>query len=94
MKRKLTSVGRPNYKEAALQQRPALRMGEGNSDNPQIGAEGLDMVREATKKVETSTALLEAAKKVLRQNGYAALSTRACGISGVGSAARSSSPRP
>jgi AcrR family transcriptional regulator len=34
------------------------------------------MAREATKKVETSTALLEAAKKVLRQNGYAALSTR------------------
>jgi AcrR family transcriptional regulator len=28
------------------------------------------------KKVETSTTLLEAAKKVLRQNGYAALSTR------------------
>src|SRR5882762_3486027 len=28
------------------------------------------------KKVETSTTLLEAAKKVLRQNGYAKLSTR------------------
>lgn len=34
------------------------------------------MAREAAKKVETSTTLLEAAKKVLRQNGYAALSTR------------------
>ena len=34
------------------------------------------MAREAAKKVETSTALLEAAKKVLRQNGYAGLSTR------------------
>jgi AcrR family transcriptional regulator len=34
------------------------------------------MAREATRKVETSTTLLEAAKKMLRQNGYAALSTR------------------
>jgi AcrR family transcriptional regulator len=34
------------------------------------------MAREATKKVETSTTLLDAAKKMLRQNGYAALSTR------------------
>jgi len=34
------------------------------------------MARKAVKKVETSTTLLEAAKKVLRQNGYAALSTR------------------
>ena len=32
--------------------------------------------RKIEKKVETSTTLLEAAKKVLRQNGYAALSTR------------------
>jgi AcrR family transcriptional regulator len=76
MMRKLTSVGRPNYTEAALQQWPALRIGEGNPDNPQTGAGGLDMAREAAKKVETSTTLLEAAKKVLRQNGYAALSTR------------------
>src|SRR6187549_2694513 len=30
----------------------------------------------ATKKAETSSTLLEAAKKVLRQNGYAGLSTR------------------
>jgi AcrR family transcriptional regulator len=34
------------------------------------------MAREATRKVETGTTLLEAAKKMLRQNGYAALSTR------------------
>lgn len=34
------------------------------------------MARVATKKPETSTTLLEAAKKVLRQNGYAGLSTR------------------
>ena len=32
--------------------------------------------RKIEKKVETSTTLLEAAKKVLRQNGYAGLSTR------------------
>src|ERR1700681_4142583 len=32
--------------------------------------------RKLEKKVETSTTLLEAAKKVLRQNGYAGLSTR------------------
>src|SRR5260370_28541929 len=32
--------------------------------------------RKIEKKAETGTALLEAAKKVLRQNGYAALSTR------------------
>jgi len=34
------------------------------------------MSRTSAKKVETSTTLLEAAKKVLRQNGYAGLSTR------------------
>src|SRR3979409_2132328 len=34
------------------------------------------MARKMEKKVETSTTLLEAAKKVLRQNGYAGLSTR------------------
>jgi AcrR family transcriptional regulator len=34
------------------------------------------VAREAAKKVETGITLLEAAKKVLRQNGYAALSTR------------------
>jgi AcrR family transcriptional regulator len=34
------------------------------------------MAREALKKPETATALLEAAKKVLRQNGYSGLSTR------------------
>ena len=34
------------------------------------------MARALAKKAETSTALLEAAKKVLRQNGYAGLSTR------------------
>jgi AcrR family transcriptional regulator len=34
------------------------------------------MARAAVKKVETSTSLLEAAKTVLRQNGYAGLSTR------------------
>jgi AcrR family transcriptional regulator len=34
------------------------------------------MVRALAKKPETSTALLEAAKKVLRQNGYSGLSTR------------------
>lgn len=34
------------------------------------------MARAVAKKVETSTVLLEAAKKVLRQNGYAGLSTR------------------
>jgi AcrR family transcriptional regulator len=34
------------------------------------------MARPAVKKVETSTSLLEAAKKVLRRNGYAGLSTR------------------
>jgi AcrR family transcriptional regulator len=34
------------------------------------------MARAAARKVETSTTLLEAAKKVLRQNGYAGLSTR------------------
>src|SRR6516162_8988040 len=34
------------------------------------------MVRVAIKQAETSTALLEAAKKVLRQNGYSGLSTR------------------
>jgi AcrR family transcriptional regulator len=34
------------------------------------------MARAATKKPDTSVALLEAAKKVLRQNGYAGLSTR------------------
>jgi AcrR family transcriptional regulator len=34
------------------------------------------MTRALAKKAETSTTLLEAAKKVLRQNGYAGLSTR------------------
>jgi AcrR family transcriptional regulator len=34
------------------------------------------MARLLAKKLETSTSLLEAAKKVLRQNGYAGLSTR------------------
>jgi AcrR family transcriptional regulator len=34
------------------------------------------MARASAKKPETSTTLLEAAKKVLRQNGYAGLSTR------------------
>jgi len=34
------------------------------------------LAKTVEKKVETSTTLLEAAKKVLRQNGYAALSTR------------------
>jgi AcrR family transcriptional regulator len=34
------------------------------------------MARALGKKVETSTTLLEAAKKVLRQNGYSGLSTR------------------
>ena len=34
------------------------------------------MARAAVKKMETSTSLLEAAKKVLRRNGYAGLSTR------------------
>jgi len=34
------------------------------------------MARAAVKKPETSIVLLEAAKKVLRQNGYAGLSTR------------------
>ena len=34
------------------------------------------MARAAVKKVETSTSLLEAAKTVLRRNGYAQLSTR------------------
>ena len=34
------------------------------------------MARALAKKVETSTTLLEAAKKVLRQNGYSGLSTR------------------
>jgi AcrR family transcriptional regulator len=34
------------------------------------------MARAAAAKVETSTTLLEAAKKVLRQNGYSRLSTR------------------
>jgi AcrR family transcriptional regulator len=34
------------------------------------------MARPLAKKLETSTSLLEAAKKVLRQNGYAGLSTR------------------
>lgn len=34
------------------------------------------MARAAVKKIETGTTLLEAAKKVLRQNGYAGLSTR------------------
>jgi AcrR family transcriptional regulator len=34
------------------------------------------MARPLAKKPETSTSLLEAAKKVLRQNGYAGLSTR------------------
>lgn len=34
------------------------------------------MARVVTKKPETSTTLLEAAKKILRQNGYAGLSTR------------------
>jgi AcrR family transcriptional regulator len=34
------------------------------------------MARAAARKPETSTTLLEAAKKVLRQNGYAGLSTR------------------
>ena len=34
------------------------------------------MARALAKKPETSVSLLEAAKKVLRQNGYAGLSTR------------------
>ena len=34
------------------------------------------MARVVAKKPETSVTLLEAAKKVLRQNGYAGLSTR------------------
>src|SRR5512134_4057602 len=34
------------------------------------------MARVLAKKVETSTSLLEAAKKVLRQNGHSGLSTR------------------
>jgi AcrR family transcriptional regulator len=34
------------------------------------------MARAAAKKAETSTTLLDAAKKVLRQNGYSGLSTR------------------
>lgn len=37
---------------------------------------GLLMARAVARKAETSTALLEAAKEVLRQNGYAGLSTR------------------
>jgi AcrR family transcriptional regulator len=42
-------------------------------------SEGLEMARAAAskaEKVETSITLLEAAKKVLRQNGYSGLSTR------------------
>lgn len=35
------------------------------------------MARALAKKIDASTALLEAAKKVLRQNGYSGLSTRA-----------------
>ena len=35
-----------------------------------------ESAKKVEKKVETSTTLLEAAKRVLRQNGYAALSTR------------------
>ena len=34
------------------------------------------MARALVKKAETSTTLLEAAKKVLRQNGHSGLSTR------------------
>ena len=34
------------------------------------------MARALAKKVETSTTLLEAAKKVVRQNGHSGLSTR------------------
>ena len=45
------------------------------------------MARALAKKPETSVSLLEAAKKVLRQNGYAGLSTRdvatAAGVPGV-----------
>ena len=37
---------------------------------------GTDSGQKNEKKPETSTTLLEAAKKVLRQNGYAGLSTR------------------
>src|SRR5690348_1807455 len=34
------------------------------------------MARALAKKIETSTTILEASKKVLRQNGYSGLSTR------------------
>jgi AcrR family transcriptional regulator len=40
-----------------------------------IASRGI-MARAAVKKIETSTSLLEAAKKVLRRSGYAGLSTR------------------
>ena len=45
------------------------------TDAPDV-KQRIDMARAAAKKPETSTTLLEAAKKVLRQNGYSGLSTR------------------
>ena len=41
------------------------------------------MTRKATKKAQTSIDLLDAAKKVLRQNGYAKLSTRQVAAAGI-----------
>src|SRR3954470_11324310 len=48
------------------------------SNDRRPGRQGMPRAaaKKIEKKVETSTTLLEAAKKVLRQNGYAGLSTR------------------
>src|SRR5262245_8585886 len=53
------------------------REGSGHSGTKESRLETRDrMARALAKKPETSVTLLEAAKKVLRQNGYAGLSTR------------------
>src|SRR4026207_439797 len=62
MDQNIDSVGRPNYDDSRLHQGDFI------------------VARAAAKKIERKTepgtTLLEAAKKVLRQNGYAGLSTR------------------
>src|SRR5947207_601556 len=62
----MLSVGRPNCGSAEF------------GPVPEVVKSGrrIGMGRTQAKKAETSTTLLEAAKKVLRQNGYSGLSTR------------------
>src|SRR6266550_132647 len=63
----IDSVGRPNYANPGLE---ITLTRQGDFKMARVAA------RKIEKKAETSTTLLEAAKKVLRQKGYAGLSTR------------------